>query len=283
MADGNRLGIDIDYIYDSLGGFNRENMTEAIRLCKKYGFRNLDYLSTIEGDDYLDAAKFWRDEIEKNGLTVHQSHAPSFRYSLDKSLDEYKVALSRALDVAIELGTRYFVVHGDEYRLKENEVYDPEKILAFCRELFAPYVERARKNNISVAFENLFEDVLGKRFTSDIDELLSLVDVFGKDSDVSICWDFGHANVAYKEGAIDAFKKAFPRITCTHVHDNYHGDDHLLPTLGLMDWKSYMSYMRENGYKGNITFELVYGRIPREIMDDFLSFARSVGEYLLSL
>ena len=61
------------------------------------------------------------------------------------------------------------------------------------------------------------------------------------------------------------------------------GDDHLLPTLGLMDWKSYMSYMRENGYKGNITFELVYGRIPREIMDDFLSFARSVGEYLLSL
>ena len=61
------------------------------------------------------------------------------------------------------------------------------------------------------------------------------------------------------------------------------GDDHLLPTLGLMDWKAYMSYMRENGYKGNYTLELVYGHIPRELMDPFLSFSKDIVEYLMTL
>ena len=283
----NRIGIDIDYIYNNLGGFNKENMRDAIKLCSKHGFTQLDFRSPLYAENYIDVAKFWRDEIEKNGLKVHQSHAPFFHYNPEKTLEEYKDALSRSIDVSVALGSKYLVVHGDEYRVKEGEVYDPEKVLAFCRELFSPYVERANKCGLSIAFENLCENKADPHFCSDVDELISLATAFGKDSGVSVCWDFGHGNYTYGERAIDAFKKAFPLISCTHMHDNltgiYRGDDHSLPLLGLMDWKAYMSYMRENGYKGNYTLELVYGHIPRELMDPFLSFSKDIVEYLMTL
>ena len=72
-------------------------------------------------------------------------------------------------------------------------------------------------------------------------------------------------------------------VVCTHVHDNYHGDDHLLPFLGQIDWKTMTTILREAGYSGNITLELVYGAIPPVMKPDFLAYARRTVDELINM
>ena len=86
------------------------------------------------------------------------------------------------------------------------------------------------------------------------------------------------------EGAFDAFKELFPHISCTHVHDNYYNKDlHLLPYQGNLEWTAHMRYMKENGYRGNFTYEFVYGNMPPMILHEYLLFAKKIADHLFSL
>ena len=284
-----KKGINFEYILKNMRGFGEEDITKAMELCQKHDFKYLDYLPDITRADYLENARALKRQLQKYGLRIWQSHAPMFRYEKELDIEHYKECLSKTIDVAKEVGAKYVVVHGDEYRWPEVQPYDVEKVLSLTHELFAPFVEQAKEKQISIAFESLFEEshyfkyYMSPRFTSDVDHLIALVESFGEDSGVCICWDFGHAKVQYEEKAFKAFQKAFKYIKCTHVHDNTSGDNHLIPTLGDMDWQKYGSYMRENGYEGVLSFEFAYGHIPPQLMDGYLAFLQAVGEYLGSI
>jgi len=83
---------------------------------------------------------------------------------------------------------------------------------------------------------------------------------------------------------LDAMKTLGSRITCTHIHDNYYGKDlHLMPYEGEIDWTAHMRTMKEIGYKGNLTYEFVYGCRPACLIEDFAAMAYKTGMYLKNI
>ncbi|MBQ9070812.1 MAG: sugar phosphate isomerase/epimerase [Clostridia bacterium] len=282
------LGINFGYICSDSGDRLLETIIDRAKYAKELGFTALDFSTNIYRDDWRERAYAFRELADRNGIHVHQTHLPFNRYNRARSHEEFLPYVSRALEVASILGAKYSVVHADEYRLPKGEEYDVKRAGNFIYDYLAPIVEDAKRFGVGIAVEDLFEDfTYGKprsRYTSTMDELLGIIERFN-DEAVSCCWDFGHAQVAYgTEGAFEAFKMAFPYITCTHVHDNYYDKDlHLPPFMGNLDWASHMKYMRENGYKGNFTYEFVYGKMPPEILHEYLIFVKKIADYLFTL
>ena len=65
----------------------------------------------------------------------------------------------------------------------------------------------------------------------------------GRFTDIGVCFDVGHANLA--PGVKHAFETLKDVIRTTHVHDN-HGekDEHLWPCEGSVDWKETIELLR---------------------------------------
>ena len=180
-------------------------------------------------------------------------------------------------------GAKYLVVHGDEFDF-DNMQYSPEKALQYNYELFAPYVERAAKLGIKIAFETVFEDGYKNRprFSSKIEDLKALIDKFNS-CNVCCCWDFGHAGLSFGNDHAKNIEKMGSLIECTHVQDYGHNFDlHLLPFLGENDWAALMAALSKTGYSGNLTYELVYGAIPESLGNEFAKYLMATAKVLQS-
>lgn len=252
---------------------------ETAQLCKKGGFSVLDC-----SPDYLDEFDWERkahllsEYFQSENIEVEQSHAPFNRY--DKlPIEVFKERLRRSIIIASIIGAKRIVIHADEY-VAPDGVYNSKKACDFAYEFFAPYVEQAVKLGIGIAVENLFKD--GRdRCTSTVEEILEIIGHFN-DPNVSCCWDFGHAAVAFKENMLNELKKIGTLVSCTHVHDNYFYDDLHLPLfLGKIDWQAHVSYLKKINYPGAFTFECVYGVMPEASISDFLKYQHNAAEQLL--
>ena len=150
----------------------------------------------------------------------------------------------------------------------------------------APHIEKTLKGGVKVALENVFEDHPKKRthFCGDLDELVAIIEKFG-DERVGCCWDFGHGKLGVgNDGHCDALKRLGDKIICTHVHDNYYGKDlHLPPFMGDANWEELMRTMKQIGYRGNLTFELVYGKLDEPLVLPFMKNLYHTGEILVKM
>lgn len=278
------LGINLDHLCKDRDGITVTELADKAAYCRELGFTALDWVTDVNRPDWEDRAKAFRAEADTRGVVIHQSHAPFNRY-IKAPMDQFDEEMKRTIRAAAILGAKYIVIHGDEYRMAPGEVYDSRKIHEWTYDFLAPYVELARKCGIGVALEDLFEengnDAPRSRHCSTTEELIWLIERFGEG--VSCCWDFGHGRLAFgDDGAFEAFKTLFPHITCAHVHDNYYGKDlHLPPFFGDLDWEKYIRYMKENGYGGNLTYELGYGHKTGTVMHEFLLFVKKIGDQLL--
>ena len=91
-------------------------------------------------------------------------------------------------------------------------------------------------------------------YTCDYRDLAALVDSFN-DPHISVCWDFGHANLMDFDQC-EALRYLGKRITCTHVHNNFKlYDDHASPDTGTIDWYRILPVLSEIGYEGALTLE----------------------------
>lgn len=254
-------------------------LVDAIRLVSEAGFKHLD----IGTDDRAEAEEL-AEYLAENGLTAIQSHLPYNRYKGEDYTD-FSHELMTCAENAKILGSKILVIHGDEFDFNTSE-YTTDAALEFNYRLFAPVVEFAVQNSMRVAFENVFNDWWPEgrpRFCSKAEELCSLVDRFSSKT-VGVCWDSGHAKVEYKKNHISALKSMGDRVISTHIHDNYYGKDlHTFPFMGDTDWAAFMSALKDIGYKGDFTFELVYDRLPSALAHDYLKLLYRSGEYLLSL
>lgn len=264
-----------------------ERMEYVFKTLADNGINNFDYLTNIDRPDYIDVAERCREALDKTGTVIHQSHCPFNRYRKDITYDDVLPRSLKSVEAAKILGTKYLVVHADENRYDEERVFNPDKIMIQMYDYVSRIVEKAAPNNIKVCIENLFEegrfpDMERSRFTSKIEELLGLVEKFDE-KDVGICWDFGHARVGFGAECVDMFKLALPRVCCTHVHDNNNKDEHQLPFAGKNDWHTLMPLLKKSGYNGNINFEIEHGKIPDELMADYIRYCRKVGDYLIKI
>ncbi len=253
---------------------------ETAKLVAQAGFPYLDYTPDMY-KDYRAELKETRAAFEKYGLTAYQGHAPYNRYNSNVSPETHKHLVDESLTIAAELGSKYLVIHGDEY--DKSQPYSVEKALAYNHDYFAPVVERAAKLGVQIAFENVFRDDFGDRYCSTAEELLALIESYHSDH-VCCCWDFGHASVAYAKDQSAAIRKMGDKIRCTHVHDNYlYSDLHLIPFTGMIDWKDCMTALREKSPVDVLSFEIVYGCLPQNTVFPTLSMLHAVGDALIAL
>ncbi len=262
-------GINADFFEPRIG------LENAVRFIAKAGFTKLDYTpSQMAG---------WKNrlpEVERlfkeHGLTVHQTHAPFNRYG--KYSNDHKFYLDQCAEATERLGAQFMVVHGDEFDF-ENLTYCAEAALAYNHALFLPYVERAARNGYKVAFETVFEDWDRPRFSAKAEDLLALIRSFESESAVC-CWDFGHANVAFKKQAPMYARTFGSLIQCTHFHDNTGRDSHQIPLTGTIDWNANVEVFREIGYDGVISVEYSHGNMPLHLMDEFIDLTYKATKHI---
>lgn len=225
-------------------------------LIKNIGFDSIDYTSSdLKRQDCVERAYLENELIRSRGLCVCQTHAPYNRY--DQYGDVFTSALERAYEITKIFGAKYLVVHGDEFDF-ENDTYSPEKALAYNYEIYVPYVERAERDGIAIAFETVFQDISKEmgRFTSKAEELLALIEKFNSSSAVC-CFDTGHAHISFGDEQADKIRLLGKHIKCTHIHDNRLGQDLHLPLFtGDSDLLAIRRAFADIEYDGIFSLEL---------------------------
>ncbi len=262
--------INIEYLMKTVSA------KRAAEILSKSGFTALDYTPPVSRDNWKDIMRENLDIFHSCGLRVHQTHAPYNRYG--KWGSNHKLYAERALEATAEMGAKYMVTHGDEFDY-DNLTYTKEAALNYNHDYFADCVKKSAEYGVGMAFENLFcEDNHPSRFCSEADELLSLIKSFNQDN-ITCCWDFGHANISFKDKQSENMALLADYITCTHVHDNNaRSDEHLPPYFGRIDWKACMDVLHRADYKGTVSFEIVHGEIPPEVMPYFTDMLKQAGE-----
>jgi sugar phosphate isomerase/epimerase len=283
-----RISINEDYLRRTVEGPRRTPM-QTIQLVKNGGFDTVDFgmfnLKTVcQGQEHQKWVREHREFCDKLGVKVNQSHVPFFE---GRPMPEgYVERLLQCVEDSAVLGADCVVVHGDTWYEPDYIQWDYDKVLNHIYEVFAPAVDRAAKLGIKIAFETLFEwqgSLYHRmRFSSFVEELDDLVGKFHCDT-VGVCWDFGHAAMAYKNDQCKAMERLKSKIIATHTHDNIAKyDNHNLPYQGSINWEECMKTLAQKGYEGDLTLELGYGAIPEPLLPEFIRYAHKVGEHLVS-
>lgn len=282
--------MNIGYAAKMRGTAEKRDIGESAKLLKEAGFAYVDFgvERLIKQENWEQIFADARETVEKAGLKINQTHAPFNFKGVDE--DEYKEWMRRSFVASHILGAENIVIHADKYEPGENG-YDAEVALNEIYDFYAPYVEYAKKENLLVSVENLFE---GKpidsmpnsertRYTSSVEEQIAIIEKYN-DPIVTGCWDFGHGQVSYRYNYMEGLKKVGKYITSTHVHDNIWGFDlHNVPFHGDIPWEEVMAYFKEIKYPGKFTMEAVYGDIPDALLPNHLKLWYETGKYLINL
>lgn len=228
-----------------------------------------------------------REEAEKRGLKINQTHAPLIAF-VDAQGEEYFEVLVRCIKATKLLGAEYIVIHplqpptclydnGVEYRKEIN--------LKFFRRL-QPVLEQY---GVIECIENLFRpdpDADGKLVPSSCsrpEEILYYLDELNSDR-FGVCLDTGHLLLTgdytgdTPQGAIRKFGK---HLKVLHVHDNFkQKDEHSPPYFGHGDWKEIALALKEVGYDGVFNMELTlyrYMTFNKIGLQELLTFIRKIA------
>ena len=269
------------------------SMEECIRQCYEAGYRVLDMnchdMSNpgmpIFQDDWESWAYHIRDLADSLGIEFSQSHS-HFYHFLNKNVENrelHEELTRRSVIVSAILGVKWMTVHAATE--VDTRGYSHRLSKQGNMEYFPKYIEMAKKMNIGITLENMFDPTpLQRTYTAAVEDLLDLTDSFN-DPQVQICWDFGHGNlVGYDQ--CEAVRCVGSRLKSVHIADN-HGvkDEHLLPFYGSIDWPRVMRTLREINYQGDFTYEITpfLDAVPCEIRQSALVHTVDVGRYLIGL
>jgi len=272
---------------------------ESMRKCAEAGYKVLDInLCDVTRSYYRIADPDWREWVQEIaetakqlGISFSQSHTPFYNV-LDPNFplrDEYETMVKRSIESSGMLGVKWIVIHAGTWTQDNCSLSLSKKK---NMEYFRPHLELARKYNCGIAIENLVDyrsadGSIGLRnFSGDYEVLCDLVDSLALEFDnVGICWDFGHANLM-KIDQPTALRYIGKRLKATHVADNSGvNDDHIVPFMGTVDWRSIMPVLQEIDYKGDFTYEIhnVSTRIPSCLLSDIGRYTVAVGNALLAM
>lgn len=285
-----RISINEDYIRLRPGAPKR-SQKESLQILKDCGFDTADFGMFCNGgdfqydgkEDHIAWASMMREYADRIGIRINQSHVPF--YEVKPMPEGYVEKLIRCVESSAVLGADCVVVHADTWYEPQYVQWDYDTVLNTIYDVFAPIVETAEKVGVKIAMETLFE-VRGSlyhrtRFCSLIEELDDIVGKFNCDT-VGVCWDFGHANMAYGKQQFQAMRKMKSKLIATHVHDNIAKyDNHNLPYMGNINWAEGLQTMADLGYEGDLTLEVGYGGFPDDLVKDYVKYAHRTAEYMV--
>ncbi len=291
-----RLSVMTNLFYENRE--DRKNYLNSVRKTRKAGFRVMDFNmcpfqreeTELLGDDWEFMVDEIANEAAKIGVEFSQSHLPypkaasrrksAFDNGCEQN-DRFIFLTERAIRVSAMLGVKWAVAHPVQVA-GEGEL-DREADIAYNHLIYDKYVELASSLGVGIAFENMADvELTRRRFGVTPDELNALIDSFGSEY-VAACWDFGHGNRSFADQS-SVLKRLGSRLRATHLDDNRGKDDlHTIPYFGTVDWGKVIGALREINYPGDLTYELsICKRMPPELLEPTVLYARQVGEYLIT-
>ena len=278
-------------------------LIDSISMCHECGFDVIDLNfcnanrpnsgSELVGDDWEKQIDRIGNHAAKLGVTFSQSHPPydSNLWRADRNLtkeerDLYYEGVRRSLYASGQLGVKWCVIHGQTDVLDNECSFDQN--LRRNIEFYAPLVEWAKQYNTGIAIENMAEfnpEKTRMRFTATVEEQIAIIDALN-DPAVGGCWDFGHAQMVYRD-QVAALRKLGHRLKATHVQESNDTDDnHFIPFISFRTpWERIMPLLKEIDYQGDFTYEIhgFFTNIPDELRIRAGKFAYEVGQYLIGL
>ena len=269
---------------------------ESMKRLKNAGFDALDLNLSDAGKSFFRLADddwhSWMEEVvclaQELRMPITQSHAPFYNALVPEheKAEIWEPLIQRAIEASGMAGVKWIVMHPGTY---PDDAMDMRESKRRNYEYFMPYLEQAERWGCGIAIENLVDRDSGHRrpgrtYGASPVELCDLVDSFHVPN-VGICWDFGHAHLMGIDQR-EALRYMGSRLKATHVADNSgKNDDHILPFMGTIDWRSILPVLGEIDYGGDLTFEIhnVTSRLPDEVVDTMASTCEAVGRYLLKL
>ena len=265
----------------------------ALALVAEAGFEAIDYSfywlpdgHPFKGENYLSYADSLKEKMDALGLRCNQAHAPFemvFGDAFDESGEHFR-GVVRAMEAAAHLGAKRIVVHA----VKIPEAHGAINLIDYNVEFYRALSPYCRRFGIKVAVENLFTtDRRCNCFRGVVgtpEEQCDLIRRIGS-PDFCACVDIGHAALTGIEPSIFLRRMDASLLQCLHIQDlDYAKDRHFLPFGGTLDWSAILSALRDANYSGDVSFE-IYGfldPVPVELLPAALSYAASVGKYLMS-
>ncbi len=185
------------------------------------------------------------------GLRAVSIHAPFGRH-LDLA-DESPTCRHRAVSAVLSaaaaikrLGGHVVVVHPSDL---ERATHDPDARLAAAATSLQTLAVECRREGVTLALESPLPHLIGGH-PDEFGWLLAQVD-----GSVRVCLDTGHLRLGRHWQQFAAI--AGERIAHVHAHDNHgHGDDHLPPGEGAVDWREVADTLRAIDFDGWVMLEL---------------------------
>lgn len=276
-------------ISTSVFGVIRTYGLEAgLKMLADAGFEAIDYSITQnaidwEDDLFLDAsspafaehfkqiAKIVRD----SGLEMYQCHAP-YAYPMLSNPPFYRYLqkqIIRSIYAAGYMECPNIVAHPV---LHKNFINGQNRELArqTTVEHFSAMAPALRETGVTMCIENLLfwtsdDKPPVRNACSEAEDLRYVIDTLNDMHGplFAACVDTGHA-AAVQQDPAEMLRIMGHRTRVLHIQDN-HGldDDHLIPSMGIIDWKSVAAALGEIGYKGTFNFEVTkhFTNLPRDI------------------
>ena len=276
---------------------------EAYRHIKEWGFdavdANVDHLlpgnDIVKGNipeilirggkDCMELFSPWKEGAEETGLENYQAHAPFPSCKADNALVNSQMieVLKNTIRGCDYINCRNLIVHPFKFDY-DNRLPDLEE-WEYNIERYSQLIPVAKEYGVTVCLENMFSGFRGKIYASCcsevqtaaryVDELNRLAgsDTFG------FCLDTGHAllcGLDIKQFIVTLGK----RLRALHIHDNNGmSDQHLVPYMGVLDWKRFVEGLKTVGYEGALSFETfnVWNQIDHAVMDNIMRFICDCG------
>ena len=195
--------------------------------------------------------------------------------------------MRRSIIASARLGVRYVTTHAQT--ATENDEMGFEENMRANIHFYTPLLELAKKHGTGISIENMAEFHPQKtkhRFTATVDEQIAIIDAMGDPISCRATWDFGHAELVYRDQA-KQLRKLGSRLCSTHVQENRGlNDDHFLPYVrGNTAWEVLMPLLKEMNYDGDFTYEVhgFYNSVPQALRPAAGRLGYKIGEYLVGL
>lgn len=226
------------------------DLQRVLRVLSEIGYDGADiaFDYCVQQPDYpfmTDNFEAWANGLAETakelGIVISHSHA-----SFDASCRDVDL-IRRTMRCCQIMGIRYLVVHPIWRNANGWVINDPADFLDINAAAIAQIIALAEQYGVTVLSENLLWGASADPAV--ISALVRRVDrpCFGW------CYDTGHAkSLGYAPAVL---RDCIPPLSL-HIQDNLgHGDDHLLPGDGAIDWDDVFSSLRGCGYAGEFVLE----------------------------
>lgn len=213
----------------------------------------------VEGEHGLGAIERSLSDEGQSYKLRYQFHAPLSDVnisSLDPDVRELSIGkLEATVGLANRLGIDIVTIHPGH--LSPLGVMARERVKELNDDAYARLSRTALEHGVTVALENM-----PPMWITTYHTLESVVDAV-EGTELRICLDVGHANIAGELGNIDS---VVPLLANVHVHDNHGDKDRHLPIgEGDIDFGRIMSSL-DGRYAGNWVYECrEYDEGPRGV------------------